>query len=342
MPHKRVLIIGLFLNKKSNIPTQALELSGILKANGYEVLTVSKYKNKILRLLHTIVYILYNRNKFDVGVVQVYSGLSLVWELVSAFLIKKFNKKLVLTIHGGAFPTKVKKYPRPNLFLLHKADIITCPSTFMIDALSEYNLKMVLVENVIEVGEYEYFKKENLQPVIFWMRALSPIYNPHMAVMVIKELKQTYNYKNVKLYMAGPDMGLKDEIKALIEQHGLRDNIELVGFVNMRKKLYFAKECSLYICTNNIDNAPVSFIEMMAMGLPIISTNIGGITHLVTDHETALLVDAEDYKGMAEKVDYLLNHPDLANKLITNGRNYIYNFSEKNVYNKWHDLFEKL
>ena len=98
----------------------------------------------------------------------------------------------------------------------------------------------------------------------------------------------------------------------------------------------------MYICTNKIDNAPVSFLEMMAMGLPIISTNIGGIPDLVTDNETALLVNDEDYKAMAKKIDYLINNTSEAKRLIANGRNYINRFSEENVFQKWDKLLTSI
>ena len=343
MTHRpRILIVGLFLDKEKNIPTQAFELSNVLRRNGYNVLSVSDYKNKILRLLHTVFFIVNKRKQFDVGIVQVYTGLNIIWAYVAAYLIKFQNKKLIFTIRGGALPDRMKIDPGTYLRLLRKADVITCPSNFMVRSLKKYNLHTVLIENVIQVQDYKSQHKNNLQPVLFWMRAFSPVYNPIMAVNVINELKNTYNYKNVKLYMGGPDMGLMQKARALIDQHKLRDNIELVGFVNMRNKLYFAKQCDIYMCTNNIDNAPVSFLEMMALGLPIVSTNVGGIPDLVTDNETALLVDKGDYKEMAKKIDDLLNNTALSKNLIQNGEKCIDTFSEKSVYKKWHDLLGKI
>lgn len=338
----KILMVGLFLDKEKNIPTQANELADVLSQNGHQVITTSAVKNKALRLIDTLFYIIKHKNNFDVGIVQVFTGMNFFLAYLASVLIKRFNKKLILIIRGGALPEKMKTRADYYLRLFNKADTIVCPSLFMVKSLEVYNIKTTLIENVIQLHKYPDYAKKNLQPILFWMRALSPIYNPQMAVKVINELKNTYNYKNVKLYLAGPDMGEKKSVLALIAELGLRDNIEIVGFVNMKKKLYFAKECDIYICTNNVDNAPVSFLEMMALGLPIVSTNIGGIPYLVTDHETALLVNAKDYKAMAEKVDYLLNHPDIADRLVNNGRNYIDNFSEKNVLRKWNELFGKL
>jgi len=340
-PYNKILIIGLFLDKEKNIPTQANELSNVLRKNGYQVITASHYKNKILRLLHTLLFIFYRRNEYKIGIVQVYTGINVILAYMAATLLKSLNKKLIFVIRGGALPARMKVKPRFYLKLLRKANIIVCPSNFMLRSVGEYGLSAILIENVIQVSSYRSYEKKNLQPVLFWMRALSPVYNPNMAVLVINELKNTYNYKNVKLYMGGPDMGLKQDILEMIHKYGLRDNIELVGFLNMKKKQYFAAQCDMYVCTNKIDNAPVSFLEMMAMGLPIISTNIGGIPDLVTDNETAMLVNDDDYKAMAQKIDYLIANTDIAKKLIANGKNYIDRFSEKNVFQKWQTLLQE-
>ncbi|MBA3827739.1 MAG: glycosyltransferase family 4 protein [Taibaiella sp.] len=335
---KRILIIGLFLDKESYIPTQAMEIASLLKNKGYEVLTISDKKNRILRLLHAIYFLVIYRNKYDVGMVQLFSGLSVYWGYVSVRLLKTLNKKIIVTIRGGGIPAKMKIDPGIYLKMLRSAHIITCPSNFMINAMKEYGMDCELVENVIDMNYYTYDPREKLQPVLFWMRAFSPIYNPQMAVRVIKELKDRYNYSNIKLYMAGPDLGLKSEVLGMIKKMGLRDNIELVGFVNMRNKAYFAKVSDIYICTNNIDNAPVSFLEMIAFGLPIVSTNVGGIPHIVTDNQTALLVNQNDHVGMAEKIHYLISTPGAGKTLSANGKNMLNKYSAEEVFKKWDAL----
>lgn len=344
MAAKKLLVVGLFLRSKGVVPAQGMELANLLKKNGYEVITVSHIKNRVARLLHTLYFIIKNRNKFDTALVQVYSGLSFYWQLISGVLIKSMNKKLVLTIHGGGVPAAMKKNTKAHMTLFNKADLITCPSNFIVSTLKDYGVSSLLVENVIRLDKFPFHPKESIRPTLFWMRALSPIYNPEMVVEVIRQLKYEYKYENIKLYIAGPNMGLKKRIEELINNYNLTDNIELVGFVNDDEKLKYAEICDVYLCTNRVDNAPVSFIEMLSLGLPIVSTNVGGIPYIVKDNETALLVDSEDYKAMAEKVNYLISNPEVGKRLAANGRQIadVNRYSEEGVYNKWKTLLDNL
>jgi len=127
MKLSRILIVGYISDGQVGVLTQATELANILRKDGYDVLTVSRYHNKLIRLFHIIYYILFNTNKFDIAVVQFYSGNSFIWQYISGFMIKSLRKKLIFTIHGGGVPDKLKTKGKRYLSLLQKADAITCP-----------------------------------------------------------------------------------------------------------------------------------------------------------------------------------------------------------------------
>lgn len=344
MAAKKLLVIGLFLRSKGVVPAQGMELANLLKKNGYDVITASHVKAKVPRLLHTVYFILKNRNNFDVALVQVFSGLSFYWQLMASYIVKAMGKKLVLTLHGGGIPEAMRRRPKTHIALFKKADLITCPSNFIVSTLKDYGVSSLLIENVIRLDKFPFHAKERTRPSLFWMRALSPIYNPEMAVEVIRLLKYQYKYTDIKLYIAGPDLGAKKMIEELCDKYNLRDNIELVGFVNDEEKLKYAAICDVYMCTNRIDNAPVSFLEMLSLGLPIVSTNVGGIPYIVKDNESALLVNSEDHKAMAEKIHYLISEPEIGKKLAANGRQIadVNKYSEEGVYHKWKTLLDNI
>jgi glycosyltransferase involved in cell wall biosynthesis len=187
---------------------------------------------------------------------------------------------------------------------------------------------------------YPFIEKSNIKPQLLWMRGLAPIYNPAMAVRVAQELKMTY--PDVKLYIGGTDMGLKNEIGHLINSLSLQENVELVGFMNHSKKTEYANKADIFISTSKIDNAPVCFTEMWAMGLPIVSTNVGGIPFLLENCKTGMLVNDDEALEMAAAVKRLIDSPTLAQEIITNGRKQAKRYSEEDVSIKWDTVLKGL
>jgi glycosyltransferase involved in cell wall biosynthesis len=64
-----------------------------------------------------------------------------------------------------------------------------------------------------------------------------------------------------------------------------------------------------------MDGIPVVLMEAMAAGLPVISTTISGIPELITDGVNGLLVKPEDARGLANAMEYLLDHPETREQL---------------------------
>jgi len=340
MNKKKVIIVGLFQDVDKAPVTQASELFTLLKNNGYSVLAVSKYRNKWLRLIHIIYKLLFYTNQYEIAVVQFYSGNSFIWQYIAVKIVKSLNKKLVFTIHGGGVPLSIKNKPTTYIPLLKQADNITVPSGYIANALNDYAIKSTLIENSIRLAKYPFVSKEQPRHTLLWMRAFSNIYNPLMAVRVVGELKK--KYADIKMYMGGPDLGMLQETTQLILDLGLHGNVEIVGFLNLEAKIKYAQISSVYISTNKIDNAPVTFLEMWAMGLPIVSTNVGGVPYLIDDGDNGLLVEQDDYMSMAESISKIFENRVLADKLIEGGKHKVLRYDEHTVYQKWDNLLSTL
>jgi len=337
---KKLIIVGLFPDVQAAPITQASELANLLRVHGYDVLTVSRHRDKWKRLTDIVKTLFRRKDQYDVAIVQFYSGNSFIWQFIAANIVKLLGKKLVLTIHGGGVPAAIAKYRKRYLSVLKKADVITVPSGFIADRLKIYGLQAHLVENTIPLKQYPFYNKKDIRPCVLWMRSFGGIYNPLMAVRAIDALK-TY-YPHVKMYMGGIDMGMQDETDLLIHELGLQNNIEIVGFMDVEKKKYYAEICDVYISTNRIDNAPVTFLEMWAMGLPIVSTNVGGVSHLVTDNEDGLLVADDDHVAMAEKIRLIIEYKTISSGLIEAGKEKVAAYDEEVVYHKWDSILSTL
>ena len=82
----------------------------------------------------------------------------------------------------------------------------------------------------------------------------------------------------------------------------------------------------IFINTSNVDNTPVSVLEAMACGLIIVSTNVGGIPHLLADEVNALLIPPQNPQAMTAAIQRVLTESDLAESLPQNARKDIEKF----------------
>ena len=104
------------------------------------------------------------------------------------------------------------------------------------------------------------------------------------------------------------DRGLGDEIKF----HGTRGS----NFIQdaMGRASFFIQH-SVEASDGQTEGLPVSILEAMASGLPVVSTRHAGITEAVKDGQTGFLVDEHDITGMASRISRLLDEPELRRKM---------------------------
>ena len=78
----------------------------------------------------------------------------------------------------------------------------------------------------------------------------------------------------------------------------------------------------------------------MALGLPVVSTNVGGIPFLLEQNVNALLVDDDDVDGMTNQIKHLFTEPNLALNLSKKGKELVESFDWEIVKKEWIELLE--
>ena len=160
-----------------------------------------------------------------------------------------------------------------------------------------------------------------------------------MAIDVATMLAEKYD--DFEMVMAGADKGLLDTAKKYAREKGIDAKIFFPGFISHEQKIKYAREYDFFISTNNIDNAPVSVIEFMALGLPVIAVNTGGIPYMIENNRNGCLVNADDAFAMTGKIIELLEAPELAQKIACTARVYAEQYDENVVIRKWRQLLQQ-
>jgi glycosyltransferase involved in cell wall biosynthesis len=98
----------------------------------------------------------------------------------------------------------------------------------------------------------------------------------------------------------------------------------------------------VFVNASDIDNQPLSIIEAFASGLPVVTTDAGGIPDMVTNEETGLLVDRNDHEAIAESVIRLLSDNPLAQRLASLGEEASHKYTWAAVRRDWLRLYSAL
>jgi colanic acid/amylovoran biosynthesis glycosyltransferase len=145
-------------------------------------------------------------------------------------------------------------------------------------------------------------------------------------------------YPNIEYNIIG-DGKLKPELQQLIEDLNVTDKIKLVGWKNQPEIIEFLDKSHIFMAPSvksqdGNQDAPVNTLkEAMAMGLPVIGTLHGGIPELVEDGISGFLVPEKDVDAIANRLIYLIEHPEIWAKMGEAGRAYVethYNINKLN------------
>lgn len=338
----KVVIIGTDLNRQSDLKTQGQYLRDLLVLDGWDATIASPFRNLFLRVADTVTQIL-NLRKDDVIIVQVYSTLGIYLEGLAVLLgwIKRLN--VISTFHGGSIP-EMYRTNRMKRFILNKiiqhSTHVTVPSRFISHNIPALRSKSMLVRNYIQLEEYENVPKPQDMIRIFWMRSYHPTYDPIKAVKILEYIRS----QNIpaELVMAGKDFGSLKQVSTYIKSSPYKNNISVFTVIDTETKNKMASRSNVYLCTNKIDNAPVSFVEMMAMGLPIVTTNVGGIPYYVEDEKQALISKDNSVEDLAGLIIRLHRNDTLRKSIVANGLQFCKDFSSEAVLKQWKHLLNSL
>lgn len=132
-------------------------------------------------------------------------------------------------------------------------------------------------------------------------------------------------HKNMTLTLVG-DGKLRGKMENLVDSLNLSHSVQFLGMLAHEEVQKEMEASDIFLSPNLVarngdrEGIPNTIKEAMATGLPVVSTYHAGIPELVIDKKTGFLVSEKDVGGLVERLNYLINHPELWEKLGSNGR----------------------
>lgn len=301
----KILYFGNKLSKHGYSPTVLENLSCLLQSDQMEVYTSSDKKNKLMRFLDMLMSFFRKRRGTDVILIDTYSTLNFWYAVMIGWLSSLYGIKYIPILHGGKLPERLERSVAISRKLFMQSAVNVAPSGYLYDEFRKRGYhNTVIIPNFIDEGNYQPQLRNCIDvPKLLWVRSFSEVYNPQMAIKVLSEVRKTY--PTASLLMIGSCAGGEDSFRQtqlLAESMGLSGAVEFTGKLTKSEWIARSVECNIFINTTNADNTPVSVIEAMALGLPVVSTNVGGIPYVIADGDNGLLVEAGSVEAMVKSI----------------------------------------
>jgi glycosyltransferase involved in cell wall biosynthesis len=244
-------------------------------------------------------------NNIDLVHVHVASRKSFYRKSIYIKLAKVFKRKIVLHMHGGGFDTfywkecndkKRKKITR----ILNMGDVIIALGESWKSKISRYcSTSISVVYNSVNV-ENQNLYNQNSKNVLFLGRLEKQkgIFDLIKAAQFI--IKQD---KDIKFLLAGN--GDLSKIMEVLKAKKIKENFKLLGWVDSYEVKRLLKDSMAFVLPSYNEGMPISILEAMSFGVPVISTNVGSIPEIIKNRINGFLIKPGDIKGISKSILYI-------------------------------------
>lgn len=227
-----------------------------------------------------------------------------------------FRKGVILNYRSGELEDHLERWGWVAVRTMGMATAIVTPTPYLTEIYAKFGLKAEVIPNYLDIERLSFRRRDPLRPVFLVNRLFEPLYNYPCALDAFRRIQTEVPEASLIIAGYGP---LKDDILRWIEEMGLR-NVSFRGKVTHAEMMRLYEEADIYLNTPNLDCFPGSVLDAFAMGLPVVTTNAGGIRHIVEHGRTGWMVECGDATGLAEGALHLLKSPACARRFAAAGR----------------------
>jgi glycosyltransferase involved in cell wall biosynthesis len=327
----RLGLVGPLPPPAGGMANQTRQLAALLRAEGIDVRVLRTNEpcrpewargvsgvREVFRLAPYIKNLVSMSREVDVLHVMANSGWS--WHLRAAPAIAVGAMRgvpVVVNYRGGLARKFLSKSGAAVRATLRLASAVVVPSRFLQEVFSEHGVRAEIIPNIVDL---EIFRSAAVVPRggvhIVVARNLERLYGIDVAIRAAAILRSDFPDLAVSIAGTGPERGSLEQLSA---QLGLTSVVRFTGELEVAAVATLYREAHVVLNPSRADNAPNSLLEAAACGVPIVSTDVGGIPYLVEHGRSAWLVPPENPEALAAGVKLVLQDARLREDLRANG-----------------------
>lgn len=307
-----------------------------------------EYGNNILQrlMLQIQLYNFLKRNNVDI--VQVHGSYPFTRIIIPAKILRK---KIIYTEHAKHSLKQTHRLRLITKFAARFASCVICVSkdlkSYLVKEVNISPKKIQVIHNSIDLKKFD--KRTKMLRVV----GLA-IKSDYIYVGVVGRLTEAKDHSGLfeawKINIAVNERMLlvlvgDGELKPLLQEKCKELNIEdKVIFLGQRNDIPEIISCmDLLVLPSKREGFPISILEYMAMGKPVIATRVGGVPEIIQHGVNGFLIPPDNPKALAEAIQKFLNNRKFFEQMAINGRKTIVKkFNTNNILTKYEALYEEV
>jgi glycosyltransferase involved in cell wall biosynthesis len=248
------------------------------------------------------------------------------------------GKPVLLNYHSGEAPDHLRR-SRLARAVLRRVGATVVPSRFLVEVFAQFGLTAEAIPNVINRERFRFRRRgERLRPRLLSTRNFEPNYNVACTLRAFARVQARHPEATLTVVGSG---GHEPALRALASSLGLR-GVTFAGRVAPADMARYYDEADVYVQTPAVDNMPLSVLEAFSSGLPVVSTDAGGVRAMLTPDVHGLLAPLDDDAAIAAQVCRLLDEPGLGDRLAAAARRETDAYVWDAVRDRWAGAYARL
>jgi L-malate glycosyltransferase len=271
----------------------------------------------VFRLVPYLAHLWRSAGRVDLFHIMANSGWA--WHLFAAPAIWIAHLRgipAIVNYRGGEAEQFLQRRARWIKPSLSRTRAVVVPSGFLEGVFAQWGISTEIVPNIVDLDRFSPAPRKPGPPHVVVTRNLESIYDIPTALRAFAAIRNRYPNASLSVAGSGP---LRNELERLAESLHIAEAMRFTGRLDNEQLPELYRSADLMLNPSTVDNMPISVLEALASGIPVVSTDVGGVPFLVEQGVTALLVPPRSPAEMATAALRILGDPALAARLRAAG-----------------------
>jgi len=274
-------------------------------------------------------------------VIHIFSAayLSFLIAPTPAILIGKlYGKKILLNYHSGEAEDHLRRWRCSTKWVFKLVDKVAVPSEFLVRVFAKFGIDACAIFNIINLDQFEFRERRPLRPMFLSNRNLEAHYGVDCVLRAFALIQQRIPEASLTVVGNGRQRQALETLKSELNlQH-----TTFTGRIEHDDIYKYYSASDIFLNASRVDNQPLSIIEAFACGLPVVTSNAGGIPYIVTNEQTGFVVPVDDCAALANRALELLTRQDYASAMVQRARAECARYTWEVICDQWLHLYRDL